>query len=248
MAEGTTAIDTALSTEGVVDGSALITYMRGTALDGSPGDDSLYGGAGLDALTLDAIADGTGSASGPLQYIATHDEIAARKLAPPFWGKPFVAALLSAFMREIQRLEDTTWGVLELRTLPNADLPRLKVLGKIVGQPRLNFSTESYRILLAARGLANVSQGRASDLLAVLELLFGEGDYSLLEVGDATLYLTALQPVTAEGVDMLTQILPDTRAAGVGLQFLFSSATFADVFVWGDAWGAPEQWGSVRSL
>jgi hypothetical protein len=226
MAEGTTAIDTALSTDGDADGSDLITYLVG--------ERERYG-------------DPSGQ-FGALQYIDTHDEIAARKLAPPFWGKPFIAALLSAFMREIQRLEDTVWDILDIRTLENADLPRLKVLGKIVGQPRLNFSTESYRLLIEARALANVSRGRASDLLAVLELLVGPASYSLFEIGDATLWLTVLDPVDAEGLDMLTQILPDTRAAGVGLQLLFSSAEFADVFVWGDLWGAPEQWGTVRIL
>ncbi len=226
MAEGTTAIDTALSTEGDADGSELIEYLIGEREDyGSP---------------LGQF--------GALQYISEHDEIAARKLAPPFWGKPFIAALLSSFMREIQRLEDEVWNILDIRTLPNADLPRLKVLGKLVGQPRLNFSTESYRLLIEARALANVSRGRGSDLLAVLELLVGPGNYILLELGDATLYLTVIQTLTEEGVDMAAQVLPDTRAAGVGLQLLFTSTSFADVFRWGDAWGAPEQWGNVRNL
>jgi hypothetical protein len=242
MAEGTTAIDTALSTEGDADGTDLIVFAEGIALDGL-GSDSPPGGLGTDAISA-AIS----SASGPLQYIGNHEELAARKLAPPFWGKPFIAALLAAFTREIQRLEDDLWLMLELRTLPFADLPRLKVLGKIVGQPRLNFSTEAYRLLIQARALANVSRGRASDLLAVLELLVGPASYGMIEVGDATLYVTVLDPVDDEGLDMLAQILPDTRAAGVGLQLLFSSATFADVFVWGDAWGAPEQWGSVMIL
>jgi len=240
MAEGSTAIDLALNTEGDADGTDLITYGEGIALDG---DDSLSGGLGTDLISA-AI----GAASGPLQYIKTHEEIAARKLAPPYWGKPVVAAMLSSFTREIQRLEDDLWLMLELRTLPLADLPRLKVLGRIVGQPRLNFSTESYRLLIEARALANVSRGRASDLLAVLNVLLGAGDYILLAIGNATLYLTALQPVDSEGIDMAAQILPDTRAAGIGLQLLFSSATFADVFVWGDEWGSPEQWGSVRVL
>jgi hypothetical protein len=226
MAEGTTAIDTALSTDGDADGSELITYLVGERVP---------------------YAEPLG-VFGALQYIDSHDEIAARKLAPPFWGKPFIAALLSSFLREIQRLEDTVWDILDIRTLPNADLPRLKVLGRIVGQPRLNFSTESYRLLIEARALANVSRGRASDLLAVLELLVGPASYSLFEIGDATLWLTTLQPLDSEGVDLLTQILPDTRAAGVGLQLLFTRTTLADTFLWGDVWGPPEQWGTVRIL
>jgi hypothetical protein len=47
---------------------------------------------------------------------------------------------------------------------------------------------------------------------------------------------------------MLRVILPDTRAAGVGLQLLFSDEDFDDVFVWGDLWGTPETWGSVEVM
>lgn len=219
MAEGTTAIDTALTTEGDADGSELIEYRVGTA-DVSP--------------------------SGALQYVPDHEELGARDLAPPFWGKPFIAAGLLAFLRELQTLEDTLWTMLELRTIEGADLPRLKVIGKIVGQPRLGFSTESYRTLIKARAIANVSRGRASDLLAVLDALLGAGDYVLLAIGNATLYVTALQPVTDEGAAMVTIVLPDAPSAGVGLQFFFSDGAFDDVFVWGDAWGSPEVWGSVR--
>lgn len=202
MAEGTTAIDTALTTEGDDDGSELIEYRVGTA-DVSP--------------------------SGALQYIPNHEEVAARELAPPYWGKPNVAALLLAFVREIQTLEDTLWEMLELRTIENADLTRLKVIGKIVGQPRLGFDTETYRLLIQARALANVSRGRASDVFQVLDLLLGENDYELLTPGNATLYLIALEPVDADGLALVSIILPDVRAAGVGFALVSSTETGAGV-------------------
>jgi hypothetical protein len=222
MAEGTTAIDTALSTEGDADGAELIEFGEGTFVHAA------------------------GEPEGPLQYIRTHEEIAGRKLAPPFWGKPNVYWVLAAFIRELQFLEDTFWEILESRTLENADLTRIKVLGKLVGQPRHGFDLEDYRTLIAARAIANVSQGRASDLLAVLNLILGEGDYILVAIGNATLFLSALDPIDANSFAMVQEILPDTRAAGVGLQFLYSES--ADVFVWGDLWGTPEEWGTVRTL
>lgn len=191
MAEGTTAIDLELGTEGDADGTDLIEYGVGT---------------------------GEHTAEGALQYISQHEEIAALKLAPAFWGKPFVVALLSSFMREIQALEDTLWEMLELRTVDGGDLPRLKVIGKLVGQPRLRFELEDYRLLIRARALANVSRGRASDMFGVLEVLLGPGQYTLVEGGEATLYLTALQPIDETGVALIAEVLPDTRSAGVGLQ------------------------------
>jgi hypothetical protein len=212
MAEGTTAIDLALTTEGDADGTDLITFEQGTFVHAA------------------------GPPEGALQYIGNHEEIAARKLAPPFWGKPFVAALLAAFTRELQFLEDTFWEILESRTLANADLVRLKVLGKIVGQPRLGFDIETYRILIGARAIANNSRGRASDLIAVLDALGFGGGYTLTALGGAQLQISAPGPVTAEQVLAARLILPDTRSAGVGLDLLYGSD--GDVGYWGTAiWG-----------
>src|SRR5690606_5821659 len=117
MAEGSTAVDLALETEGEPDGSALIEFGVGERMRFS--------------ATLDS--------SGALAYVPDHEGRTARQLAPPFWGKPVIAALLGAFTREIQALEDAAWNAIDIRALPNADLPRLEVLGKIVGQPRLGF-------------------------------------------------------------------------------------------------------------
>lgn len=202
MAEGTTALDLALTTEGDPDGSDLITYGQGSFVPST-------------------------TPEGPLQYIQQHERIAALKLAPPFWGKPFVAALLSAFIAQIQELEDTLWQMLELRTLPLADLPRLKVLGKIVGQPQLGFDTETYRTVIEARARANRSRGTARDLLDVLNILVGPEQYSISEFGDATLYVLALTPI--EVTTPMRVVLPDTRAAGVGLMFVSSTETGAGV-------------------
>lgn len=181
-----------------------------------------------------------------LEYFNQHVETGILQLAGCFWGKPRIASLLAAFLEVLQLQEDDVWALLEQRTIDAADLVRLKVLGRIVGQPRFGFDTEDYRTLIRARALANVSRGRASDVLAVLDLVLGEGEYLLVEVGSATLQLTALQPIDANGIAMLTQVLPDVRAAGVGFQLLFAEDT--DVAVWGTGiWGTSE-WGTVRQL
>jgi hypothetical protein len=149
----------------------------------------------------------------------------------------------------VQRIEDDAWDILELRTLENADLVRLKVLGKLVGQPRLGFDTEDYRALIRARARANRSQGRAVDLRETITILLGSAEnFTMLEMAPAQLYISATIPLTATQVAMLRVILPDTRAAGVGLQLLFSDEDFDDVFVWGDLWGTPETWGSVEVM
>lgn len=219
MAEGTTALDLALTTEGDADGSDQIIYLVGSE---NP------------------------SSSGALQYEAHHDEVASRQLAPPFWGKPNIQAVLSSFVQRIQELEDTLWQVLELHTLAGADLTRLKVLGKIVGQPRLGFDEETYRKVIAGRGAANVSKGRGRDILVALNALFGPANYVLTEMGDALIYVTALDAIDDQQIAMVTEILPDVRSAGVGLQFLFSESS--GVARWGSAIWGTDSWASTRDL
>jgi hypothetical protein len=182
-----------------------------------------------------------------LNVVTQHRELAVLKLAGWAWGKPRIAALLCAFIDRIQEIEDDLHAVMLERTLAEGDLVRLKVLGKLIGQPRLGFALEDYRILLQARGLANVSRGRARDIIAVLELIIGPGLYTLTEVGDATLHLTTDIELDANDVAMLRQVVPDVRAAGVGLQLLFP--TDADAGIWGvSTWGSPTEWGSVVTL
>lgn len=183
------------------------------------------------------------------EHIEQHAELGVLDLAGPFWGKPRITSLLVAFLDQVQATEDLIHEMLELRTVDAADMARLKVLGKIVGQPRSGLDADDFRTLIKARALANVSRGRASDVFAVLELIVGATptDYELFEVGNATLLLSIYFDLPAEELNMLTQVLPDVRAAGVGFQLL-SSDDFASVFIWGDAWDAAEEWGSVTVL
>ena len=184
-----------------------------------------------------------------IEHIDRHLELALLKLAGPFWGKPRIGSVLAAFIDVLQLQEDDAWELLELRTLAEADLVRLKVLGKIVGQPRFGLTTEAYRLVIEARALANVSKGRAYDILAVLNVLVGPGEFVLTEVGNATLYLTITTPVTAEQLLMLRLVLPDVRAAGVGFQLsLGDSADPDDVFLWGDTWATTEEWAGAVVL
>jgi len=159
-----------------------------------------------------------------VERVTQHREVALLKLASWAWGKPRIGSLLSAFTDLLQLQEDDAWDILDERTLANGDLVRLRVLGKIVGQPRFDADLETYRKMIQARGLANVSKGRASDVFAVLNVLIGAGEYQLRELGDATLLLTVHAPSGAN-LKPVPLILPDVRAAGVGLHFVLAPPT-----------------------
>ncbi|HEY3484900.1 MAG TPA: hypothetical protein VGK49_05915, partial [Ilumatobacteraceae bacterium] len=104
------------------------------------------------------------------EQIEQHTELGILTLTPDKWGKPRIAALLAAFLDRVQALEDDLFQIMVDRELPEADLVRLKVLGKLIGQPRFGLAEEDYRTVLQARGLANVSKGTARDVFGVLDV------------------------------------------------------------------------------
>lgn len=180
-----------------------------------------------------------------LEYHPQRVEEALLKLVPAFWGKPRIASLLRGLIRESQRVEDSCFELFETFDVETAPEWALLLIGKSVGQPRLAFSLERFRLAIKAKALANRSKGKASDLLRVLNLLLGDVEYSFVEVGNATLAISALEALADEDVAVVQAVLPAARGAGIQLQFFWGES---ETFVWGDLWGSPEEWGTVRVL
>lgn len=177
--------------------------------------------------------------------VTDHQEQALTKLIPPFWGKPRMAALFLAFLDQVQELEDAIAEVVRIRTLDTADMPRLKIIGKIVGQPSLGYDLEAYRRVLRARIGANRSRGVASDVLDVAHLLFDTpgGDpavITLQEVGTASVLLVVWGESDPDTYPSAEYILPDARGAGISLELFVNSSPSAPVgpgldFILGDS-------------
>lgn len=169
------------------------------------------------------------------------------RLVPGLWGKPRLASLLRSYLRECQKTENEAWeffACVDLLTAPEWALLRL---GKLIGQARHALTLDQFRLAVQARALANRSSGLLSDLFAVLNVLLGALTYSIEEPGNATLWVSALDDISDADAYLVAEVLPFARAGGVGLHFLYSDDA-TDVFRWGDAWGAPETWGTVRVL
>jgi hypothetical protein len=187
-----------------------------------------------------------------IERIEQHVETGLLKLVPEYWGKPRIGAVLAAHLREIQALEDTIWDIFDAQHINTADLPRLVILGKLIGQDRHGFSEEDFRTAIKARGIANRSKGRGPDLGRVLVALLGAGDFAFWWVGPASIAVAFLLRVTDdEQVRLVEEVLPYARAAGVQINFYFQEDVDVVVdFVWESvtAPGPGTPTWSVRSL
>lgn len=152
-----------------------------------------------------------------MDRIDDHFKQALVKLVAPFWGKPRIASLLWALIRQTQILEDTIKEVGDAYTIDGADDARLAILGKVVGQSRLGaWSTETYRSVIRGRIRAARSHGRSDDIVEVLRLATGITDPIQVEhPGGATVVITLPENVDADTMVAVAFLLPKARAAGI---------------------------------
>lgn len=180
-----------------------------------------------------------------LERIEQHLELGLLKLAPALWGAPRIGAGIAALLLEVQALEDIIWQQFDLQHIDTADRPRLLILGKLIGQTAEGLSDESLRTAIKARALANRSRGRGPDIGNVLAAIFGEGNFYWVWAAPAVIYLTALDPITAEAVHIAQSVLPFSTGAGVQIQFIYSDST---VVLWGSGLWGDTGWGSEVAI
>ncbi len=156
-----------------------------------------------------------------LDHETQHFEKGLVSLAGPFWGRPRVAALLRAYLRQVQNLEDCAQEVLAAFDINVADAERLAVLGRVVGTPNFGWDLETYRAVIRAKIATNRSRGLESDITNVLRLITGNYTDPIVthSLVPATLLVEMGYPVSDEHMVAVRFLLPKARAAGVRLNF-----------------------------
>jgi hypothetical protein len=152
------------------------------------------------------------------------------QLIPEYWGKPRITSLLVAFLNEVQRLEDAIAEVESVFDLANADLARLKIFGRIVGEPQYGRSVDRYRTAIRGRILVNTGQGRVAEMFTLLELIRPGVTYTLTEVVNALVFRSHADPVEPELEAEALALLKGLKGAGVSVQVLSPASSGASTF------------------
>jgi hypothetical protein len=158
-----------------------------------------------------------------LTHDTSHQSEAVARLCQQYVGNAGIVALLDAHSEGIQLLEDALW-TLQTDRLPldSATGVQLDGIGDIVGQIRNGMSDDLYRLWLKARMLAivRVITESANPIQVV-------GVYP----AGVLLLIAGELPTTASD---LAQILGQAVAAGVSLQFIYSTTDDAHTFTFAD--------------
>lgn len=159
-------------------------------------------------------------------YVPNHVSQGTSKFLTPFKGLPRFTAWCKAPLTQVQDLEDTVQDFLAVLDVDAADLPRLILLGKIVGQTQRG-TLEQFRRFVKVRVLVNRSPGTAVALIKIARLLLTPIGGPLGNVN----YTESGCSVLIEGVDAISDLdaaatiefLFAAKMAGVGIRLIAST-------------------------
>jgi hypothetical protein len=151
-------------------------------------------------------------------YIPDHVVQAFQKLTTPFKGRPRFAAWCRSVLNRTQELEDMLQVFLESFDLDTCDLPRLTLIGKIVGQTPVG-SLETFRRLVKVRILVNRTDTTAPTLIKIAKLLTGSEVY--YSDGDCAILIESRSALPGD-VDpaILVAFLRAAKMGGVRLDLI----------------------------
>jgi len=145
----------------------------------------------------------------------THVAEGLATLIQEYKGKPRIAALLTAYLTQIQDLEDSFFELVLDRTLEASVGVQLDGLGSIVGQAREGRSDADYRLWIQARIRANRSNGYVSDLIVIALLVTTDNTIEINQYPPASLHII-IGGILDEDPDQIALLLNGAIAAGVG--------------------------------
>lgn len=136
-------------------------------------------------------------------------------LLTQFKGKPGIEELITAYVTQLQELEDAFADLLNNRTIETAEGVQLDGLGKLIGLQRETLWTDTeYRLRLRVQILINLSSGTVPELLEIFDRLLAS-PFSVLPSGTATIIVTIFEAITEDEANALVDTLADAKAAGV---------------------------------
>lgn len=163
-----------------------------------------------------------------LTEITTHAADGLALLLLQFKSKPYVEALLSAWLTQIQELETTFFDLLESGLL-TATFAQLDQIGDILGRPRSGLVDDEYRIVLQGTALAIASSGTVPELWAIADIVLKLVTFTITEPQHATVKVEP-DAAVAVGAQLLLEVLVRAKAAGVRLLVVDPRASVSSRF------------------
>lgn len=144
------------------------------------------------------------------------------RLIEQYKDKPYIEALLTSWLGQVQDLENALFEVLQERNIDDSVGVQLDVLGDVVGQFRNSDDDEIFRTSIRVRILINNSEGTPEDIIRVVTAILADGeDWELCEEPPAQFRVRVLDQLTSTSYQLLYTLTNLAKPAGV--RFLLST-------------------------
>jgi len=162
----------------------------------------------------------------------THVLEGLAQLVEQFRDAPNLGALLSAYMMQVQEIEDVLFDLIDLRLFLTAEGAQLDGIGAIVGESRSGNSDADYRELIQSRIFINQSEATAEELITIAnQFLAGSPELRLTESRPAHFDLIVEDPITpipAAWAPLTAYVLGDRRSSFGRVYTVTTAGTSAD--------------------
>jgi hypothetical protein len=151
---------------------------------------------------------------------------ALSKLLQQYKGRPRLQGLLTAYMNEVQTLENALYPIDRLRQLAYAYGAQLDGLGEIIGIPRNGLSDSTYILFLYGKIAENFSDGTIPAIINVINYVFQAQVVIMQEVYPAGISVqVAGTPLSPSLFALAVGLVQAAMGAGIQLVFIGGSAT-----------------------
>lgn len=152
--------------------------------------------------------------------ITTHETDALARLLQQYKGSTNLRAILSAFVGQVQELEDVLNDLPDTRSIDTATGASLDKIGGTVGMPRpLGTDDDVYRVLILGRIGLNISQGETERVIGMYSLFTQSDAVQMQEYQPASISLMSDGAIVPGVEDMLGEFLEAVTAAGVAVLY-----------------------------
>ena len=148
-----------------------------------------------------------------LEKINNFAELAIDRLLQQDKERKSSQKLVTAFVSEIQNIEDSMFDVYSYRGIYTAIGAQLDIVGKIVGETRNGKNDTSYRIAILARIKLNVSAGEPNSIIDAIKQLMSPTMISFTEPYPA-FFTVFIQ--SSINIPNIAAIIKEISPAGVG--------------------------------
>lgn len=135
-----------------------------------------------------------------------------------FTDKPNITGMLTAFLNQVQEIEDAAYSVYEARNVFQATGDHLDKFGELVGESRQGREDSDYRKAILARIAINTSEGTPEEVISVFNILTDSTNTIFLEQGTANVSITG--NTTIENAELIKTLIKKVLPAGVSLEYV----------------------------